>query len=173
MPLIDTTAEIKRIDAVEEMMSSGLQIRRLGPRVAERFGISRRQATAYIKAVTDRWRRESAEQREDKRAHIEATLWSLYRKATNKKTIYIQRGKKPEDDREIKQDDPDIRGAATILQMIGLMHGVIEPVKVDARSVHLHGTSDAETLKRIRRSYFGNEIDEPAALSEAIDVEGE
>ena len=168
MSLVDT--QLKRVDEVEEVMSSGIQLRRVAPIIARKYNITRHQAHRYVRAVRDRWAQESAAERAEKREHIEATLWALYRKATTKKSSYVQRGKRPEDDRVVEQADPDIRGAANILQMLALMHGVIEPVKVDARSVHLHGNSDAETLLRVRRAYFGSAVDEPAALPETIDA---
>ena len=129
-PLFDS--EIRRIDEVEEMMSSGIQTRRVAPLVARKFGITRRHAQRYVRAVIERWKAESAATRDEKRAQIEATLWALYRAAMRRKSVHIQRVGADEPDRVIERPDPDIRGGHDALKTIGMMHGLIGPdIKIE------------------------------------------
>lgn len=111
---------LKRLDEIEDMLVAGVPVRRVTRLVAEKYGMSRRNARRYIRAVSDRWREESAASREDKRAEMEARLVNLLRLAIDKKMAFLQDGE------VVEYSSPDIRGASSALELLCRLHGLLE-----------------------------------------------
>lgn len=171
-PIVSSSATIRaRLREAEELLAT-TKDRPARYELARRWGITSRHAARYVQSVRRIWDVEAGadpeKTRNALRARLEGVLCRVIDVGFDRK-----RGMVDTTGAEHEFKDPDLRSVLGAVDALARFGGITEPVTVDARSVHLHGASDAATLQRIRRAYFGDEPAEPAALPEAIDVEGE
>jgi hypothetical protein len=169
---VSSSAAIRdRLRETEELLAT-TKDRPARYELARRWGMTSRQAARYVQSVRRIWDVEASADPEQTRTALRARLEGVLCRVIDV-GFERTRGMVDTSGTEHEFADPDLRSVLGAVDTLARFHGITEPVTIDARSVHLHGTSDADTLKRIRAAYFGNAVDEPAALPAAIDVEGE
>ena len=158
-----------RIDEAETLLATCVDPKRARHRLAQTWGMDAKQAGKYVKAVHSLWRLRSKADPEATRAAMRGQLESVLRHVVEV-GLERKRGMVDTSGTEHEFADPDLRSVLGAVDTLARFHGITEPVTIDARSVHLHGTSDPDTLRRIRAAYFSSAVDEPAALPATIDV---
>ena len=79
-PVPPSVPQMSREEHVEQLLVEGLRPSRVVAMVMEQHGVSERQVWDDIKAVRDRWAKESEAERPKRRAELEAQAADLYRR---------------------------------------------------------------------------------------------
>jgi hypothetical protein len=155
----------ERIAQTEALLASGSTPRQAARAIAAEHGLSHRSGSRYTRAVFAQWaveaRGEPAQQRERRRAQIEATLTAVVARGMARTRMQLDaKGC------EHVSADPDLRSVVAASELLARLAGVAEPPTVDARSVHFHGRSPeaatAAMYTALHDLYFGPKVDEPA-----------
>lgn len=137
--LLPRNLEIQhRISEVEQMLASGRGPRQVSKLCMERWGVRRRAADRYVRAVYLLWSVETRSgDRESKRAQLRAMLMNNYRHAH-------------------EQFKPDIRAANEAVELLGRLDALIDP---DEKGDSLPET--AEQVEEAMLKHYGMDKLEP------------
>lgn len=115
-------AREQRLARVESVLAEGNSPKKAVGIVKREFGISRRQAYRYVRLALERWVAEAdGTERSSVRAQMRENMWDLYQTALAKQRTVVPGKGEPFD-----RDDPDIRGAAMVLDMLARLDGAYE-----------------------------------------------
>lgn len=119
-----TTAErsLARLEDVDKVLAKGLPPKAAAADLARAWGVKPRHAMRYVKLALDRWGASaSPEDRERSRAQLRAKMWGLVEAAEGRTRGFVDsKGEYHE------QPDPDIRGAAMVVDMLCRLDGAYE-----------------------------------------------
>lgn len=143
---------LARIEEVEDLLAGGMLPRRVAGICAQKWGIGRRQAHAYVEAVHKRWLAESSgEDRETKRARMRAMVMQTYRAAMDRQRgIVVNVGDWKQEVEYV--DDPDLRSGGNMLELLCRLDGLLE----QPRALDTPGGADA-LVAAMHAYYFGRQ----------------
>lgn len=158
MPSVSIDKTLERIDLVERKLLSAAPVSKVTGEVARELGMTRRQASHYVRAVRRRWEREGASDREAKRDEMRSLLRAGLAQCIGKKKKY-----KRKDGSEVVQDDPDMMSAARFAELMCRLDGLLEQPEAAGED----GQWRDNALTVLHLHYFGNAPQEAVALPEA------
>jgi hypothetical protein len=154
----------ERVRFAEDSMSTGKDPRQAARAVRERFGITRRQANAYVAHVLRRWSRDGQDEpRESKRERIRAQLQKIVEMAFER-TQHVRSGR----DGLKEVAAPDLRAAARALQVLAALEGLVDRQAQVQTLVGEKTQQEVEALLGAVRSSLGEEAFK--AVDRAIDA---
>ena len=117
-----TTADVLvRLEETEDIMVRSLSSRAAAKEVARKYGLSRRQASTYVRRVVDRWKAESDAGRDAKRARMRAFLEGVAAEGMGRNGVYVSKTGET-----VEYSDPDIRGAVNCAELLCRLDGLLE-----------------------------------------------
>lgn len=144
-----------RMERAEDLLTSGISPKRARSMLAQEWGVTSRQAARVIRYVLRQWEIESRAGREERRNMMRAKMQGVFRTAMRRKGVTVSsRGN------VVEYDNPDIGGAAKILELECRLDGLLEQPETE-RTVIISG----EELREIAAAMYG--LDPPSIEAQA------
>lgn len=153
-----------RLALVEQWLTEGMSPRQAATRARDEFGIKRRAGFRYVALAFAQWKRESERGRDEKRAHMRATLWAMVQRCLTIETMQVDKYGE-----EHFVESPDMKAAAKLLETLCRFDGLLE------QDVPQGVLVPTELLLALKQHYYGDDgpPEQPATVVDMEVSDGE